>query len=206
MISRYHCLLNFFTFGCLLIFQFCMFLLNIGFFQISKKSLELFLGRFYMDWTCFLEVLQFFWKQLNNSVSTKFKDMRSKKIWLSYGSTQFVTWFRRRWLTTKFLKNEKQGILHWNQWRTQKIFMGVVLVQGHMVVICVWCWLFVTSQFDIICMFPNQRFGDVSWHNYTYFSTSTPLISCGIALNINYQRSKLGYRRKINSTLRHSSS
>ena len=80
------------------------------------------------------------------------------------------------------------------------------LVQGHMVVNCVWCSLFVTSQFDVICMFPNQRFGEVSWHNNAYFSTSTPLISCSIALNINYKRSKLGYRRKINSTLRHSSS
>jgi len=29
---------------------------------------------------------------------------------------------------------------------------------------------------------------------------------CVIALNINYQRSKLGYRRKINSTPRYSSS
>jgi len=33
------------------------------------------------------------------------------------------------------------------------------LVQGHMVVI--WCALFVTSQFDVIFMFRNQRFGDV---------------------------------------------
>jgi len=46
-----------------------------------------------------------------------------------------------------------------NQWRTQKIFMGMVLVQGHMVVI--WCALFVMSQFDIIFMFLNQRFGEV---------------------------------------------
>jgi len=36
------------------------------------------------------------------------------------------------------------------------------LVQGHMVVICIWCSLFVTSQFDVISMFPNQRFGEVS--------------------------------------------
>jgi len=35
------------------------------------------------------------------------------------------------------------------------------LVQGHMVVICFWCALFVTSQFDVISMFPNQRFGEV---------------------------------------------
>ena len=31
---------------------------------------------------------------------------------------------------------------------------------------------------------------------YAYFSTSTPLILCVIALNMNCQRSKLGYRRK----------
>jgi len=47
------------------------------------------------------------------------------------------------------------------QWRTQKIFMGGGLVQDHMVVICIWCALFVTSQFDVVSMFPNQRFGEV---------------------------------------------
>ena len=36
-------------------------------------------------------------------------------------------------------------------------FQGGGLVQGHMVVICFWCALFVTSQFDVISMFPNQR-------------------------------------------------
>jgi len=46
------------------------------------------------------------------------------------------------------------------QWRTQKIFMGG-LVQGHMVVICIWCALFLTSQFDVMSIFPNQRFGKV---------------------------------------------
>ena len=38
---------------------------------------------------------------------------------------------------------------------------GGCLVQGHMVVICIWCALFVTSQFDVMSMFPNQRFGEV---------------------------------------------
>jgi len=75
-----------------------------------------------------------------------------------------------------------------------------------MVVICIWCSLFVTSQFDVISMFPNQRFGEVCWRNNAYFYTSTPLISCVIALNINYQRFKLGNWRKISSTLRHTSS
>jgi len=41
---------------------------------------------------------------------------------------------------------------------------------------------------------------------YAYSSTRTPLNSCVIAPNINYQRSTLGYRKKIPSTLRHSSS
>ena len=40
-------------------------------------------------------------------------------------------------------------------------FHGGGLVQGHMMVICIWCVLFVTSQFDVISMFPNQRFGEV---------------------------------------------
>jgi len=34
-------------------------------------------------------------------------------------------------------------------------------IQWHMVVICIWCALFVTSQFNVILMFPNQRFGEV---------------------------------------------
>jgi len=40
-------------------------------------------------------------------------------------------------------------------------FHGGGLVQGHMVVICIWCALSVTSQFNVISMFPNQRFGEV---------------------------------------------
>jgi len=34
------------------------------------------------------------------------------------------------------------------------------LVEGHMVVVCIWFALFVTSQFDVIFMFPNQCFGE----------------------------------------------
>jgi len=39
-------------------------------------------------------------------------------------------------------------------------FHGVGFIQWHTVVICIWCALFVTSQFDVILMFPNQRFGE----------------------------------------------
>jgi len=44
--------------------------------------------------------------------------------------------------------------------------MGGVSFSGTWsVVIYIWCALFVTSQFDVIFMFPNQRFGQVCWHN-----------------------------------------
>jgi len=34
-------------------------------------------------------------------------------------------------------------------------------INRHVVAICIWCALFVTSQFHVIFMFPNQRFGEV---------------------------------------------
>jgi len=34
-------------------------------------------------------------------------------------------------------------------------------IQWHRVVICICCALFVTSQFDVIVLFPNQRFSEV---------------------------------------------
>jgi len=38
---------------------------------------------------------------------------------------------------------------------------GDCFIQWQMVVICFWCADFVTSQFDVIFMFTNQRFGEV---------------------------------------------
>ena len=69
--------------------------------------------------------------------------------------------------------------------------------QGHMVVICTWCALFVTSQFDVIFTFPNQRFGEVCWNNRHILLHALPILCVS---------SKLGYWTKINSALRHSSS
>jgi len=46
------------------------------------------------------------------------------------------------------------------QWRTQKIFMAY-FIQWHRIVICIWCALIVTSQFDVIVLVPNQRFVEV---------------------------------------------
>ena len=40
-------------------------------------------------------------------------------------------------------------------------FHGGGFIQWHRVVICIWHALIVTSQFDVIVLFPNQRFGEV---------------------------------------------
>jgi len=42
-----------------------------------------------------------------------------------------------------------------------KNFHGGIFIQWHMVVICIWCALFLMSHFDVIFMFPNQRFREV---------------------------------------------
>jgi len=60
------------------------------------------------------------------------------------------------------------------QRRTQKIFMGG-FIQWHMIVICIWCALFVTSQFYVMFTFPHQRFGEVCWHNMHIFLHAFPL-------------------------------
>ena len=40
-------------------------------------------------------------------------------------------------------------------------FHGGSFIQWHIVVSCICCALFVMSQFDVIFMLPNQRFGEV---------------------------------------------
>jgi len=54
----------------------------------------------------------------------------------------------------KILTEVFNHIIH-KQWRTQKIFMGG-FIQWHMLVICIWCALFVMSQLDVIFTFPNN--------------------------------------------------
>jgi len=73
---------------------------------------------------------------------------------------------------------------------------------GHLCLVCAVCDVTVWRHIHV----SKPTFWRSLLTEYAYFSASTPLISCVIALNINYQRSKLGYRRKIHSTLRHSSS
>jgi len=51
-------------------------------------------------------------------------------------------------------------------------------MQWHMVVICIWCVLFVTSHFDVISMFPNNvlaKFVDII---FIFFYTHYPYFMC----------------------------
>jgi len=59
-------------------------------------------------------------------------------------------------------------------------FSWGVSIQWHMVVICIWGALFVTSQFDVLFMFPNQRFGGVCWHNMHIFLHPLHLFSVSL--------------------------
>jgi len=70
--------------------------------------------------------------------------------------------------------------LLFQHWAYAEKFHGRGFIQWHMVVICICYGLFVTSQFDVIFMFPNQRFGEVCWHNiFAYSSTRTlPMCYC----------------------------
>jgi len=63
----------------------------------------------------------------------------------------------------------------------RKNFSWGGFIQWHRVVICIWCALFVTSQFDVIVLFPNQRFGEVCWHNmhiFLYIHSSYFMCQC----------------------------
>jgi len=73
------------------------------------------------------------------------------------------------------------------------------LVQGHMVVIWIWCALFVTSQFDNISMFLNQRFGDVCRHNIHIFLHPLPLFHC-TEYKFSALQVRLSEENKLNAT------
>jgi len=51
-------------------------------------------------------------------------------------------------------------------------------IQWNMVVFCIWCALFMTSQFDVIFMFPNQRFREFVDAMCIFFYTHFPYFLC----------------------------
>ena len=80
-------------------------------------------------------------------------------------------------------------------------FSWGVLVQGHMVVICIWCALFVTSQFEVISMFPNQRFGEVCWIVCIFFYIHSPYIMCRCTeYELSALQVRLSEKNKLNAT------
>jgi len=80
-------------------------------------------------------------------------------------------------------------------------FHGGGLVQGHMVVICIWCALFVTSQFDVISMFPNQRFGEVCWHSMHIFYIHSLYFICHCTeYKLSTLQVRLSGKNKLNAT------
>jgi len=70
-----------------------------------------------------------------------------------------------------------------------------VFIQFHIVVICIWCVLFVTSQFDVIFIFPNQRFDEVSGHNMRILLNALFLFYKPSALQV-----RISEENKLNAT------
>ena len=66
-------------------------------------------------------------------------------------------------------------------------------IQWRMVVICLWCAVFVKSQFDVIFMFPNHRFGEVCWYNM-HILPHAPLPRCFMCHCTEYKLSVLQVR------------
>jgi len=73
---------------------------------------------------------------------------------------------------------------------------------GHLYFVCAVCDITISCHIHV----SKPTFWRSLLTQCAYSSTRTLLILYVIALNIDYQRFKLGYRRKIHSTLRHSSS
>ena len=69
-------------------------------------------------------------------------------------------------------------------------FSWRAFIQWHMVVVCISCALFVTSQFRRHIHVSKPTFWRSLMTKYTYSSTRTLLRLCVVALNANYQRSK----------------
>jgi len=55
---------------------------------------------------------------------------------------------------------------------------GWCFIQWQRVVICIWCALFVTSQFDVIVIFPNQRLAKFVDIICMFFYTYSPYFMC----------------------------
>jgi len=93
------------------------------------------------------------------------------------------------------------GGLFWGQWRTQKSFMGVhcVVHGGHLYLQCAVCDVTILRHIHV----SKPTFWRSLLTQYAYYSARALFILYVIALNINYERSKLGYQRKRHSTLWH---
>jgi len=76
-------------------------------------------------------------------------------------------------------------------------------IQWLMVVICIWCALFVTSQFEVIFIFLNQRLGQVCWHNmHALLRHTFPCFMCHCTeCKLSALRIRISEENKLNATI-----
>jgi len=79
MIKKYHCLLNFCT-GCLLIFQFCMLLLNVGFLSNLKEIIRTISGKVLRGMNVFFVSASIYLKGIEKFLFKKIQRHEKQKI------------------------------------------------------------------------------------------------------------------------------
>ena len=99
--------------------------------------------------------------------------VNAKLCWWAHGINESSN-SERRHRTTYDVKYDYDLMLHSG---VRRKFSWGDVYQWHMVVIWIWCSLLVTSQFSIIFMFLNQRFGEVCRHTTQILLHALPLFN-----------------------------
>ena len=115
---------------------------------------------------------------IRNGLSLKIMSSFSEKgILLTYWSFSLNCETAHNWLTSRKYYTKVCTIHTIHRFTVLRSvayaenFHGGVLVQGHMVVICIWCALFVTSQFDVMSCFQTNvlaKFVDKIMHIFLH--------------------------------------
>jgi len=141
------------------------------------------------------------WLTSNQEKGTLLLMYFSANFWLCLTNSYVVVYMWSKWPALNRIFWECFCV---EQRHMQKIFMGYfysVACGGHWYLVCADCDVTVWRHIQV-----SKPTFSRNWLTQYAYSSIRTLNLCVIALNIHSQRSRLRYRRKINSTLRHSSS
>ena len=116
-------------------------------------------------------------------------------------------------VTSQWMRNSRENFLLLRNARYRAMIKPVVspsgvrrnfswggFIQWHMVVICIWCAVFVTSRFDVIFTFPNQQFGEVRWQYRHILLHTLPCLMCHYTDKLSALQVRILEENTINAT------